>query len=501
MSAADAKVSIGQGVSLKERMAALQGLHGFGGGSASPPPKPATEKPKWKPPPVVPPPVVDEDERDESAKPAVVPEGESDARKHEPTAEAEQAGDEGEGQEEPDPGEEERQRRAAIAARMARLGGARVGMAPPVFAKKPDVKKQGSLKVEDDEHKETPVEPAPAVSPPAEPAVVSPPETASITSQTSDAVATDYFESKDPGHLSPETGSTPPVRSPAMPVPAGPRRAAPPRKRAAKSPSPAQANVLQEGVVNESPSPLPDAPTPAPEVSAPSVVQAEALGLHGDYEPEVTASQVEAMLESVNVPNVELAEETKEALADAPPPVAAGPLETDQAPGAPVHEEEADPRAAHLEVATAGEAETHTEVTEPTVVEAEEEHPVEAEEHGHLEGAEEETEEEEAARRKRIAERLAKAGGVNPLSGPIPTMESPPASPPSAHSIPASAERRQSLRKDSHGSVASAKSTSSPPVPTSPKPEVPRRQGSMHSVHSQASVDHPTRRMSQDGKF
>jgi hypothetical protein len=36
-----------------------------------------------------------------------------------------------------DPEDEERQRRAAIAARMARIGGARLGMAPSGLAKKP----------------------------------------------------------------------------------------------------------------------------------------------------------------------------------------------------------------------------------------------------------------------------------------------------------------------------------------------------------------------------
>ncbi|KAK7681649.1 hypothetical protein QCA50_015383 [Cerrena zonata] len=52
LSAADAQESIGRGVSLKDRMAALQGLSGFGGGApAIPPPRPAGEKPKWKPPP------------------------------------------------------------------------------------------------------------------------------------------------------------------------------------------------------------------------------------------------------------------------------------------------------------------------------------------------------------------------------------------------------------------------------------------------------------------
>ena len=68
MSATDAKESITKGGSLKERMAALQGLGAFGGGPAtSPPPKPS-EKPKWKPPPqvTVAPPVAGDDEEDAS---------------------------------------------------------------------------------------------------------------------------------------------------------------------------------------------------------------------------------------------------------------------------------------------------------------------------------------------------------------------------------------------------------------------------------------------------
>ncbi|KAI9428340.1 hypothetical protein H4582DRAFT_1767954, partial [Lactarius indigo] len=63
MSATDAKESITKGGSLKERMAALQGLGAFGGGpAASSPPKPS-EKPKWKPPPqvAVAPPVTGDD--------------------------------------------------------------------------------------------------------------------------------------------------------------------------------------------------------------------------------------------------------------------------------------------------------------------------------------------------------------------------------------------------------------------------------------------------------
>jgi hypothetical protein len=137
MSASDAKESIGKGGSLKERMAALQNRGGFG---APPPvaPKPALEKPKWKPPPVIAP--VDNDEDD-------LPRGESSNSppthsvhtvEEEPAKEADDGDSppkaEAEEPVENDEEEEERQRRAAIAARMARLGGARVGMAP-VFGK------------------------------------------------------------------------------------------------------------------------------------------------------------------------------------------------------------------------------------------------------------------------------------------------------------------------------------------------------------------------------
>ena len=144
-------------------MAALQGLGVFGGGPAAAlPPKPA-EKPKWKPPPqvaVVPPVTGDDDEADGAEadnKPAISPlrppsddivavlskhpqqaptqaqEGQSEADGEAPAAPAA-------GEEVVDPDEEERQRRAAIAARMARLGGTRVGMGPPIFGRKPEIK-------------------------------------------------------------------------------------------------------------------------------------------------------------------------------------------------------------------------------------------------------------------------------------------------------------------------------------------------------------------------
>ena len=150
MSATDAKESIGQGISLKERMAALQGRGGFG--PTTPPPKPTTEKPKWKPPPK---PVSSPSPTEE--KPpidfeTVVRSPPVDAELEETPAEkpAEPAEQEDEGGEvKEDAEEEERQRRAAIAARMQRLGGARIGMAPPVVAPKPPIRRPSVPKEEE----------------------------------------------------------------------------------------------------------------------------------------------------------------------------------------------------------------------------------------------------------------------------------------------------------------------------------------------------------------
>jgi hypothetical protein len=156
MSASDAKESITKGGgSLKDRMAALQGKGAFGAPSPPLAPKPAVEKPRWNPPPAVakpidkdaagdepptsptldrtksPPISVQSRESPDLSKPIAEGEGTSTADS-EPTI---STGGDVEGT--TDPEEEERQRRAAIAARMARLGGARLGMAPSGLAKKP----------------------------------------------------------------------------------------------------------------------------------------------------------------------------------------------------------------------------------------------------------------------------------------------------------------------------------------------------------------------------
>jgi myosin tail region-interacting protein MTI1 len=140
MNASDAKESISQGGSLKDRMAALQGKGAFGQ-PAPPPPKPSSDKPKWKPPPkpVSPPQEENEASFTDLREPVVSKPSGDDSVPKESGGEVDVGEDAGET--EPDAEEEERQRRAAIAARMARLGGARVGMAPPVFGKKPSIKK------------------------------------------------------------------------------------------------------------------------------------------------------------------------------------------------------------------------------------------------------------------------------------------------------------------------------------------------------------------------
>ena len=173
MSASDAKESIGQGGSLKDRMAALQGkgaFGGIGGGGGPPPPKPTAEKPKWKPPPVVSPILAEGDhEAPTDDTPGSIQSPTSPSFKslegEFPNVQGTDEPIEKEEHSEADPEEEERQRRAAIAARMARLGGTKVGMQPPVFGKKPSIKRADTLK---DEEQVQSSEGKPAVSPSSE---------------------------------------------------------------------------------------------------------------------------------------------------------------------------------------------------------------------------------------------------------------------------------------------------------------------------------------------
>ena len=150
MSASDAIESIRGGGSLKERMAALQGKGAFGGPPPPIAPKPSVERPKWKPPPAIPISAANDESKEVESG---VEAGARDASRSPPPRAATSPSPETQGtsnrEDDPvphdgdsadlDTEEDQRQRRAAIAARMARLGGARFGMAPPIFAPKPVV--------------------------------------------------------------------------------------------------------------------------------------------------------------------------------------------------------------------------------------------------------------------------------------------------------------------------------------------------------------------------
>ncbi|KIK14818.1 hypothetical protein PISMIDRAFT_17008, partial [Pisolithus microcarpus 441] len=278
MSASDAKESITRGGTLKERMAALQGKGGFGAPVPPPalPTKPvAVEKPKWKPPPVISPPPADDDEvtgraasrsppfRRSTSPPSDVPSIRANEARSSPPPEGDRTS--------PDPEEEERQRRAAIAARMARLGGARIGMAPPIIAPKPVVRKPTALAPESKQEENN------AESPEANRSLDAPVEAPNrelVGSPSAKEEATKEYapspERRDSDQASIKSTSS--NKTPAaMPVPAAPRRAAPPRRKTYKS---APSTPLPEVPVSASGSEEPDsepviATSPPPSSTSP----------------------------------------------------------------------------------------------------------------------------------------------------------------------------------------------------------------------------------------
>ncbi|KAG1780702.1 hypothetical protein EV702DRAFT_1079921 [Suillus placidus] len=426
MSASDAMESIGKGGSLKERMAALQGKGAFGGGTPPPMlPKPA-DKPRWKPPPPVSPPadeVVSQDgaiDAQGSSPPAA---GDPDPTDLEGEHEAQQDAAEIE----QDPEEEERQRRAAIAARMARLGGARVGMGPPLFVAKPAPNKPANPPPQPKQDEEATLQDSEVTSPPAE--AISPAADVKEEAQ----IDPDYFPAptrKDSDSSSFSLADSPSnaATTRSMPVPAGPRRAAPPRKKAYKSPPVSQlpevpvpdaAPDVSEEAPDAEPTeesaaePIPE-PEPEPEPEARSFVvtvtsqepvespeqepdpSAEQILVVGDVQKEIGEVGVSVELGTAEVDLADKVEDEDDRL-DADVPV---PEEQDQ-------EEE------------------------------EQEQEEEENEEREQKEEEDEDEEEEEARRQRVAAKLAQMGAFNPLAGPPPV--------PRQDSIPSPTAKRDSI--------------------------------------------------------
>ncbi|KIM81016.1 hypothetical protein PILCRDRAFT_821853 [Piloderma croceum F 1598] len=452
MNASDAKESIGLGGSLKERMAALQGKGAFGApdSGASAPPKPATQKPKWKPPPAVSPPADEEKSSSDTgtvvrSPPPIVHKSSEDES---PSADTEHRSDRaGEEAEEHDPEEAERQRRAAIAARMARLGGTRVGMAPPVFGKKPSIKKSDPPK--DEETQSLDGKPT---SSPGDPSLKSSfvegaPEVETPDKSVAEG-STEYFTGAVPRRsstssslLSVDSASQASKSPSSMPVPSVPRRAAPPRKKIPKSPSPVPDTHILDNQ-------LKDSPETSIDIKSGAVAESE-HELQADRQEEIGEVDKEGV--------GDLPEANKSPAPRKLTPMLSDGHMVDESPQVEENENETkevfggDHGTREPEIYVGEPAETHGDSSDIPASAEKETNPVEAAQAGELqedaveEPTEDLTEEEEVARRKRVAEKLGKMGGFNPLAPPL--VASPPAND--------GAERKDSVSEEVEHLVAS----------------------------------------------
>lgn len=451
-------------------MAALQNRGGFG---APPPiaPKPAFERPKWKPPPVVAP--VDKDDDDvpsqahTSKSPPPVRKLSLDlVNPEESTSTAEGADGEA------DPEEEERQRRAAIAARMARLGGARVGMAP-AFGPKPVVKKPESV--------EEPVEAEEAPSVQTDDTAIVPPppiESAQEPAQVSESSDKPSVSEVTSQH-SPEIGASPGSRSLAsMPIPSAPRRAAPPRRKTPKSPEvppPVVATEMSETSARDVDTVEADAPTvPATYEVKPTIddgVVDDVTEVKDKVAEDSTTTSPdnipifpgEHSRESLDVTEGAREHHSSPIVVEEPTQSQKDMSDPDITAAIPQEVDIAD----HEEIATQETTLVHDEApvqsSEQEISHVSDDLPSsKVEDVSSTQTLEETVEDEEAARRQRIAEKLAKMGGINPFALPqrksSVSSEDASTSPPpkrasfsreSISSPPPPLQRRESTRKSS----------------------------------------------------
>lgn len=263
MSAADALSSISKGGSLKERMAALQGVGAFGGAEKKPAPPAPTGK-VWKRP------TVQEKEPEPEGDMAAENQSPETGLTHKPLPSSEEAREpesdtkDEVAKEEETEEEQEKARRAAIAARMAKLGArGPMGMMPPAKPVKKPTRETG-ITAEDKSSTS-----AGFTS-----------ETAKDdTDQITEAPGVDSKPStlSKPGSVSAPTDA--PVTAPpqSIPISAMPRRTAGPRRRTQAS----SANPSSEDVST----PAETHPVPLPSTEA-SVSQDAAAPAEAEAEPD-----------------------------------------------------------------------------------------------------------------------------------------------------------------------------------------------------------------------
>jgi hypothetical protein len=302
-------------------------------------------------------------------------------------------------------------------------------MSPPVFGKKPSIKRTDSSKEETTNEYQNPPR---TVKSDSDSSIKLPP-----VEQTSDMAEADQAHYSFPERqnsasssiLSAESASSSPARTPSsMPVPAGPRRAAPPRKKAVKSSSPFLETDAQE--------------SPETVSAGTQDHDGEIQRMHEGNEESVTEPSVGAELPDDTQPKVaEEAEHVTEELQR----VDILKFEESHAGANPGDTIKERPQEASL--GGTGASQTSPDLA-PVIPEAAEALTAEPEE------------EDEAVRRKRVAERLEKMGAFNPFSAPRrqssimqegPLGLGDPSSPSDSPDIP----RRGSLRKESVDSVAS----------------------------------------------
>ncbi len=268
-----------------------------------------------------------------------------------------------------------------------------------------------------------------------------------------------------------------------MPVPAGPRRAAPPRRRPAKSPAPSPAEDTQKNreslaSLDITSHPISDSEG-APKEESLSVVTEPVL--ESPTETATTRTANEGLLSphvvEADVADIRVSPES---------PSFQGRIDL---PEAPTKTSESGQELGPDEISDVPAKEHLSPAPEPSVP-----------------SVEEEEEEDEETRHNRVAERIAKMGGINPLAPPPLQRKSStssnvsdvvaPQSPTvqkraSVGSISQSPKRKLSVRKPSIDETSVEEQSSSIPPP-------PRRRSSQFSERSLAFTSPPTRTRSID---